>query len=117
MFIPIVKVPERDDPQLESPITPDELAWWREERRSPRNGYMLAMGAPMLVMMVITAWVVKGIANVPAWKLLSFVALAVGIAIGTWHSHENRFRTQAVRWKRIRDDLAATNEGAPGPAE
>ena len=104
---------------LEPPATPVEVKWWIEQRGAFRRKVFLRMGVPLFSVGILTMLLTKPekfltLSGLGTACVLLIIAV-VG-ALGHAQTQEKYEREQAIRWKRIREDLRISQSGPPsGP--
>ena len=99
---------QRDIVPLEPPPTPTELKWWLAQRDAFKRRIFLRLGAPMVVVGILTMLLTKPERLFTLQGLLAASGLLLIAAVSTMaqvQMQEKSERDKAVRWKRVRDDL------------
>ena len=90
--------------KLSPAITPEEERWWSVERKKHFRAHVLRMGLPMFLVFTLGAAITK-----PEKLVLMpvFAAIALGTTWLVSRTAQTAKRDQEVRWKRIREPVAA----------
>jgi hypothetical protein len=103
---------------LEPPPTPEELRWWNSVRPRYRNRSMLRTGGPFFLVWIGVALIsnpAKLFTPTALWFIPAMSLLSVGAAWLQYRTTEKHQRDQELRWKRIRESIAATSAESDAP--
>jgi hypothetical protein len=93
---------------LDPPATPAELQWWKTQRAAYARKTFLRMGAPVIIVAMMTMLVSNPAKMLSVKGILVICAISLLAVVGTkaqMRQQEKLARDEALRWKRIRDDL------------
>lgn len=94
-------------PPLSPPASEAELAWWRSKRLKAGLRHGLMQAVPFTAVFTIVG-IIRGRFGVHMFVTIPLLAILA--AMLTWAAVEKHHRSQAVRWKRVREDLGVPNE-------
>ncbi|HYC53049.1 MAG TPA: hypothetical protein VEB19_18215 [Gemmatimonadaceae bacterium] len=98
---------------LDPPATPTELKWWAAQRDAYKRKIFLRMGFPMFGVGVLTMLLAKpekffSLSGLGTGFMMLLIAGFSSFVHG--RSQEKNAREEAIRWKRIRQDLRLTTD-------
>jgi len=97
----------------EMQLTPEEVAWWRVERRRHVRNHWLRTGLPWAAATSLGSLLRPGIPHHPhAWLIGVISGVVVGslMAYTTWRPLETIAQTRELCGRRLRHDIAAGSD-------